>query len=139
MDFRALAFSFTDQRGTTAIEFAIVAPLLLALTVGTLYLGICLFMVGSLHYSVEEAARRASVRSTGDCSTSAKVVSYAQTRYFGPSSPTFTYQPAAACGNSVTGSVSYSLNFVIMHVTVPLSATACFPYFRARSGALSRS
>jgi hypothetical protein len=74
MAFRALALSFTDQRGTTAIEFAIVAPLFLALAVGTLYLGICLFMVGSLHYTVEEAARCASVRSTGDCSTSAKVV-----------------------------------------------------------------
>ena len=112
----------SDERGTTAIEFAIVSPLFF----GTLYLGICLYMIGSLHFAVEDAARCASVRSAGDCNTSSKVISYAQKRYFGPSSPTFTYQ-AAACGNSVTGSASYSLNFVLGHLTVPLSATACFP------------
>lgn len=115
-----------DERGTTTIEFALVGPLFLSLTIGALYLGVCLFMLGSLHYSVEEAARCASVRTAGDCSTSTKVVSYAQQRYFGPGSPTFNYQ-SASCGNSVTGSISYSMNFVLTHVTVPLSAAACFP------------
>ena len=94
-----------DERGATAVEFAIVGPLFIALVVGVLYLCMTLFLVGSLHYAVEEGARCASVRTT-TCSDATTIVSYAQSRYFGPSLPTFTYA-AAACGNSVSGSINY--------------------------------
>jgi Flp pilus assembly protein TadG len=115
-----------DQQGTTAVEFAIVAPALIALLVGTLSLCVGLFLIGSLHYAVEEAARCASVKTT-ICSDSATTVAYAQNHYFGPDvSPTFTYA-AAACGNSVSASISYSMNVGFRTFVVPISATACFP------------
>ena len=115
-----------DQQGTTAVEFAIVAPALIALLVGTLSLCVGLFLIGSLHYAVEEAARCASVKTT-ICSDSATTVAYAQNHYFGPDvSPTFTYA-AAACGNSVSASISYSMNVGFRTFVVPVSATACFP------------
>jgi Flp pilus assembly protein TadG len=115
-----------DQQGTTAVEFAIVAPALIALLVGTLSLCVGLFLIGSLHYAVEEAARCASVKTT-ICSDSATTVAYAQNHYFGPDvSPTFTYA-AAACGNSVSASISYSMNVGFTTFVVPVSATACFP------------
>jgi Flp pilus assembly protein TadG len=115
-----------DQQGSTAVEFAIVAPLFLSMIVGTFTLCIGLFLVGSLHYAVEEGARCASVKTT-ICSDAATTIAYTQNHYFGPDvSPTFTYA-AVACGNSVSATVTYSMNVGFTTFTVPISATACFP------------
>ncbi len=115
-----------DVRGTAAVEFALVAPVFVGLAVGTFYLCLCLFLTGSLHYAVEQAARCASVNTTV-CSSASAIVSYAQSNYFGPGgSPNFTYA-AAARGNSVTASMNYVLDVGLRRFTVPVSATACFP------------
>jgi Flp pilus assembly pilin Flp len=115
-----------DQQGTTAVEFAIIAPVLIALLVGTLALCVGLFLIGSLHFAVEDGARCASVKTT-ICSDATTTVAYTQSRYFGPNvSPTFTYA-AAACGNSVSASISYSMNVGFRTFVIPISATACFP------------
>jgi hypothetical protein len=117
---------YTDRQGTTAVEFAIVAPVLFALLIGTLALCVALFLIGSLHFAVEDGARCASVKTT-ICSDAASTVAYTQNRYFGPNvSPTFVYA-AAACGNSVTGSISYSMDVGFRTFVIPISATACFP------------
>ena len=117
--------SWKDERGTSAVEFAIVGPVFIMLVIGLLYLCLSLFLIGSLHFAVEEGARCASVKTT-ICSDAATTVAYAQSRYFGPSSPTFTYQ-AAGCGNSVSATVNYVVELVIRRVTVPIAATACYP------------
>ena len=115
-----------DQGGTTAVEFALIAPILIALLVGTIALCVGLFLIGSLHFAVEDGARCASVKTTV-CSDAATTVAYTKSRYFGPDvSPTFTYT-AAACGNSVSASVNYSMNVGSRTLVIPLSATACFP------------
>jgi Flp pilus assembly pilin Flp len=115
-----------DQQGTTAVEFAIVAPVLILLLVGTLALCVALFLIGSLHFAVEDGARCASVKTTV-CSDAATTITYTQSRYFGPNvSPAFTYA-AAACGNSVTGSITYSMDIGLRTFVIPISATACFP------------
>ena len=117
---------YTDRQGTTAVEFAIVAPVLFALLIGTLALCVALFLIGSLHFAVEDGARCASVKTT-ICSDAASTVAYTQSRYFGPNvSPSFAYA-AAACGNSVTGSISYSMDVGFRRFVIPISATACFP------------
>jgi Flp pilus assembly protein TadG len=120
-----------DQQGTTAVEFAIIAPVFIALLVGVIALCICLFLIGSLHYAVEEGARCASVKTAcADASgnpNAIATVAYAQSHYFGPAvSPAFTYA-AAPCGNSVSGSINYSMNVGFKTFVVPISATACFP------------
>jgi hypothetical protein len=70
-------------------------------------LGFALFLVGSLHFAVEDGARCASVKTT-ICKDATSTIPYTQGRYLGPNvSPTFTYA-SATCGNSVSGSVSYS-------------------------------
>jgi hypothetical protein len=80
---------------------------------------------------VEEGARCASVKTacadaTGKPDATA-TVAYAQSHYFGPAvSPTFTYA-AAACGNSVSASINYSMDVGLKTFVVPISATACFP------------
>jgi Flp pilus assembly protein TadG len=117
--------TWKDERGTTAVEFALVSPIFIALVIGLLYLCLCLFLIGSLHFAVEDGARCASVRTTV-CSDAGTTVAYAQSRYFGPSSPTFTYA-AAACGKSVTGSINYVAQLGLTQFTIPITATACFP------------
>jgi Flp pilus assembly protein TadG len=113
------------EDGTTAVEFAIVSPVFIALVVGILYTCLCLFLVGSLHYAVEEGARCASVR-TKICKDATTTVTYAQNRYFGPGSPTFTYA-TSACGNSVSASINYVAQLGLTQFSIPISATACFP------------
>jgi Flp pilus assembly pilin Flp len=125
---RGLTFAnlWRDDRGTSAVEFAIVAPVFVLLVVGTV--GICLgiFLVGSLNYAVEEGARCASVKTTV-CSDAPTIVSYTQNQYFGPgAAPSFTYA-TGACGNIVSGSVTYVANLGITKISVPVTASACFP------------
>lgn len=119
--------AWRDARGTTAIEFAIIAPIFIMLVIGILYFCMCLLVIGGLHYAVEAGARCASVRTT-QCTDTVSTISYTQSQYFGPSStPTFTYNPAAACGHSVSGSIDYRVDVGLRQFTVPITATACFP------------
>jgi len=116
-----------NQEGTTAVEFAIIAPVFFLLVLGTIGLCFALFLVGSLHFAVEDGARCASVKTT-ICSDQATTIAYTQSRYMGPNvSPNFTYTAGVPCGNSVSGTVSYSMNIGFRTFVIPISATACFP------------
>lgn len=116
-----------DERGTTAIEFAIVGPVFILLVIGILYLCMCLSVVGSMHYAVEEGARCASVRKLV-CNDEDTTIAYTKAHYFGPGGvPTFAYDPAAVCGHSVTASISYVVDMGLKKITVPITAAACFP------------
>jgi Flp pilus assembly protein TadG len=119
-----------NDQGTTAVEFAIVAPVFLALLIGTVAFCVALFLIGSLHFAVQEGARCASVKAVCQVNGSADAaatVTYTQNHYYGPSvSPTFTYA-AAPCGNSVSASITYSMDVGFRTFVIPISATACFP------------
>jgi Flp pilus assembly protein TadG len=115
-----------DQQGAAAIEFAIVGPIFLMLVIGMLYSCIMLFSLASMHDAVQDGARCASVKTTV-CKDSATTIAYTQAAYSGPlNAPVFTYS-TAACGHVVTGTTNFSLYFYLTTLTVPLSATACFP------------
>jgi len=122
----SLAQVWDNRSGTSAVEFGIVGPVFIALVVGSIYLCMGLFLVGSLQFAVEEGARCASVNAVA-CSDPSSIITYTRSRYFGPSlSPTFSYA-ASPCGNQVSASVSYAANLGFRTVTIPISATACFP------------
>lgn len=115
-----------DRRGTTAVEFAIVAPVFIMLVIGLLSTSMVLYAIGSLHYAVEEGARCASVRTT-ECTDPNTTLAYTKSHYYGPSSsPTFTFA-SLACGKSITGSTNYVMDLGLTRFTVPVTATACFP------------
>jgi Flp pilus assembly pilin Flp len=117
----------TDERGTTAIEFAIVGPIFIFLIIGIAFLCMAMAVAGSMHYAVEEGARCASVRKMV-CSDEDTTITYTKAHYFGPGGvPTFAYDPAAACGHSVTASINYVVDMGLKKVSVPISAAACFP------------
>lgn len=114
------------NRGATALEFAIVGPLFLALTVGLIYGCLLLFSTASMQYAVEEGARCASVKATV-CTDSVSTINYTRAAYYGPiTAPTFTYA-TPSCGHAVSSTTNFSFNFVFSTLVVPLSATACFP------------
>jgi Flp pilus assembly protein TadG len=123
---------YRNQEGTTAVEFAIIAPIFIMLVLGTIGLCFALFLIGSLHFAVEDGARCAAVNAT-TCPDTPTTIAYTQSRYLGPNvSPTFTHNGAAACGpantgNSVTGTVNYTVDIGFRKLIIPISATACFP------------
>jgi len=119
--------AWNDQRGSTAVEFALVAPVFIVLVVGILYMCIGLFTVGSLHYAVEEGARCWAVKSTV-CTDAATTVAYTNSRYFGPgTSPNFVPDSTGGCGRSVSADLNYVMNLGLTRITVPITATACYP------------
>ena len=117
---------WANDRGTSAVEFALIAPALVMLLVGGLSLCLMLFAVGSMHYAVEDAARCASAKPTV-CSDASSAIAYAKSRYWGIlGTPVFTYA-TTACGHQVSVSVIYNLDVGMYRKSVPLSATSCFP------------
>jgi Flp pilus assembly protein TadG len=116
-----------DDRGASAVEFAIAGPLFILLLVGLFFMSLCLAVIGSAHFAVEESARCAAVRTTV-CSDDSTTIAYAKSHYFGPSSlPEFTYDSAAPCGHSVRASIDYVVDLGLKQITVPIRAEACFP------------
>ena len=113
------------ERGGTAVEFALLLPAFASLIVGTLYAGLAVYSAAGLHSAVEQAARCYSVNAT-TCGSSSAAVTYAQSQYRGINSPSFTAS-TASCGHQVSGSVTVGLNDMFANLSIPLTATACFP------------
>ncbi len=117
----------TCDGGTTAVEFAFVAPVFVMLLLGIIYGCQLIYTLGGLHYATEAAARCSSVMST-TCATSAATQAYALTKYYGTSGTTPTFAVSTvACGQQVTGTLTYVLDIAVTRWSIPLRATACFP------------
>ena len=122
---RSIPAFITCPSGVTALEFALVAPMLLAFIIGAISTGLVMYSAAGLRDAVEQAARCYSVNS-GQCSTATQTQTYAKSAYYGINTPAFTasIQP---CGHQVAATVTVELTAVIANFDVPLSATACFP------------
>jgi Flp pilus assembly protein TadG len=108
------------SRGTTTVEFAFVAPAIFLLMTGTLFAGLLVYSAMGMQSAVEKAARCYSVNAT-QCTSASTTETYAQTNYFGVSTPTFTAS-RPACGHQVAASLTFNVGW-----SIPLTATACFP------------
>ena len=125
MDLHQSRAFVTCNNGTTAAEFGMVLPAVAALIVGGLYTGVVVYSAAGLHSAVEQAARCYSVN-VGQCGSESATQTYAQNQYQGVSSPTFTAS-IQSCGHQVAATVTIPLIEVVENLSVPLSATACFP------------
>ncbi|MDB5428616.1 MAG: hypothetical protein JWR47_434 [Phenylobacterium sp.] len=115
-----------DDRGATAIEFALVLPAFILMILGGMATATLGFAVSSLHFAVEDAARCAAVKTTV-CTNAASTQTYAARAYQGPAiSPVFS-ATTAGCGHTVSATGVYSVNVIPQLLNVPLSATACYP------------
>ena len=118
-----IAHLCTDESGANAVEFALVAPLLIGLLFGIFEFGQAIWTQGVLDYAVEQAARCASINTT-TCGSSAAIKTYAsqQTSPLNLAASVFSAS-TPTCGNQVTA--SYVFSFV---GTLPLiNSTALFP------------
>jgi Flp pilus assembly protein TadG len=89
-----------DRRGVSAIEFAIVAPVLILMVIGILQLGMFFYGHAALRNAVSEGARFATIfpRPT-EAQVIARIQSYRSTAAHGTySTPTVAYQRNAATG-----------------------------------------
>lgn len=118
-----------DRSGTTAVEFALVAPVLILFLFGILKLGLALWYQNALDYSVAEAARCAA-NSPSTCGNSSQITSYAAaTSGAGFASSVFAYTAPATgnCGYQVTANYPMSLAIPYLNLNVTLTSSACYP------------
>jgi Flp pilus assembly protein TadG len=117
---------WNDPAGISAMEFALLVPALCALTIGAIQLCIVVYANSSLQFAVDDAARCASVQTTV-CTGATATQSHAAANFgFANLSPTFTAS-SPSCGSQVVGSVTYQINAVLTTISVPMSATSCYP------------
>jgi Flp pilus assembly protein TadG len=114
--------------GATAVEFALVAPFLMALMLGIIEGGLALRTQLSLQYGVEAAARCAAVDST-NCATTSTIASFAVQKSLGLSVPVSTFTVTTpACGTLVQASYTYTFITIFFGTpSVVLTAKSCFP------------
>jgi Flp pilus assembly protein TadG len=119
---------FKNNRGTAAVEFALVALPVMLFIFGIIQTGWVLWVDNLLHVSVNVAARCAAIGSTTPpCSggTVAEMRSTATT-VFAPLNTNF--QNNGACtsdgGKGVSG--TYTIN-IAMYVNLTLTANSCYP------------
>jgi hypothetical protein len=91
----------------------------------SLYTGILVYSAAGLHNAVEQAAGCYSVN-VSQCGSESATQTYAQNQYYGVNSPTFTAS-IQLCGHQVAATVAIPLVAVVENLSVPHSATACFP------------
>ena len=117
-----------DQRGAATVEFAVVASAFMMMVIGGMYLSMLGFTSSSLHYAAEQGARCGAVQTTRcTSSTSAQTAASDAFQNITGSTATFTATPTATCGYQMVGTLTYSLQTGMGALSVPLSATACYP------------
>jgi Flp pilus assembly protein TadG len=122
------------ERGSNAVEFALVAPLLIGFLFAIYQVGLAIWTQGILDFAVEQAARCAAVNTT-TCGTDSAIETYAatQTAPLSISSATFTAS-TVSCGFQVTASYSFVFfgtfpysNKAILPNSVTLTSSSCYP------------
>jgi Flp pilus assembly protein TadG len=125
---RKFAADLRSKRdGSTTVEFALVAPIMIMFVVGGLYLSMMGFTAASLRYAAEAGARCRSVNTTV-CTDAATTQTFAATQFIKTTSsaPSFV-ATTELCGNQVVGTVTFNFSSGMSKLNVPFSATACFP------------
>jgi Flp pilus assembly protein TadG len=128
--------------GSTAVEFALVIPVLSLMVLGMIEFGRLLWTQNSIQYAVEEAARCAAMgQTTGAtlCTTASDVQSYAASKVLGytvaPSAFTVTYPCPTGTGCTACGVANAKGVLIVASVpfTPILSSSSLLPF----EGALS--
>jgi Flp pilus assembly protein TadG len=125
MTFRRI---YDDERGISAVEFGITAPVFFIMIFALIEGGLALWTQLGLQHGVEQAARCASLSAT-ICANTEATKNYAKSKSFGVNleAANFTVT-TAACGNKVDASYSYNYLTKLFNLSqLNLTAAACFP------------
>ena len=110
-----------------AAEFALILPVLIFMSVGSIGFMMMMSSVSALHFAVEDAARCAAVNKTL-CTGAASTQTYAASRYKGPAITGLTFTSTnVACGQKLVGSGTMVFSTGLGSVSTAISATACYP------------
>jgi Flp pilus assembly protein TadG len=124
-----------NRRGSTAVEFAVVLPVLLMFVLGLIDFGRLLWSNATLAHAVAEASRCGAVN-TSVCGTTALIQSYAAAQAWGLAltSAAFTVT-TPTCGVQVNGTMTFTFFIPWLYGSAPfgaantltLNALACNP------------
>lgn len=116
------------DRGSSAVQFALVAPVFVTMLFGIFEFGRVLWMQASLQYAVQQAARCVSVN-TIRCDNSTDTTNYAASRVLGIAVPAADFTVSTpTCGSKVAASVPFT--FVasrLFSYSITLTASSCYP------------
>ena len=116
---RRLTSFLRDRRGTAAVEFAFVAPIILGLTVGTIDVGRLVWSASALDHMAREATRFASVRGSESVvpATKTDLETYIHDRVIGMNpndvTVTVTWSPSNASGSTIAVQLDYQFVFFL--------------------------
>lgn len=122
------ARGFGGERGVTAIEYALLLPVVLVFVFGIIDAGRAVWTQATLDNAAEAAARCGAV-DVVKCGTTASIQAYAVDRAGGMTLlPTVFTVTSATCGNKVTASLPLGLTLPWNgSSSITLKSTACFP------------
>jgi Flp pilus assembly protein TadG len=122
-----LTTMWQDDRGTSALEFAMTAPVFFLFLFGIIEFGLLFWTQLGLQHGTEMAARCATVSPTR-CPSDTAIKSYAAEQAYGLTLPsqTFTFS-TPACGNQVSATYAFHFPQVLNLAPITLTAQACFP------------
>jgi Flp pilus assembly protein TadG len=128
--FSRLSLVVRSNRGSAAVEFALVAPLLFLLLFGVVEFGRAWWAKNSLQYAAERAARYAVVCAAGSCPSDGAVATYAANQVYDQSVASNTFTITHPAG---TLCVNYSFSFApwfvgdldVLESTLTFTGTAC--------------
>ena len=129
---RRLSSLAGDRFGSTALEFSLVLPILLAMFFGIIEVGHLLWTFTALNMAVQDAARCVSVSNAATiklpCPDQTTMQTYAVGRTWGLTVPANTFTLSTpACGYQVTANYAYTPIVSYIPLSMNLSANACFP------------
>lgn len=116
------------ERGSVAVEYGIILPALLMLTLGIVDMGRLIWTQTTLDRAVEAAARCGAINEI-QCGTAAQVQSYAVGEAYGLTVETSAFTVSTqACGVEVVANYAFQLVIPwVARTELPLKATACYP------------
>ena len=121
-----------QRRGSAAIEYGLILPVLLLDILGLMDIGRLLWTYTTLYRATEAAARCGAINMT-DCGTTAQIQSRAVAEAWGLSVQTSVFTVSTpACGVQVRAAYNFTfiipaLDTVVPLGTITLKATACYP------------
>lgn len=111
--------------GATAVEFALVAPLLMLVLLGVMETGRVMWTQAALNFAVQEASRCMAVDPT--CATNAGAQAFAAQKVAGLKIPASAFAiTQQTCGRRIRAEVTYSFVLKAIFSTAPkISAQVC--------------